>query len=147
MGASGSRVRHWAEGGEPYNFRNALPQIGPDLTLICLTINDWAAGTSSASYKSDLQTMIDAASVTGDVALMVGVPSNEGVASIGAQDAIAAYMHEVANANNILSLDLRYRWVGQDYMPMRGFYFDGLHPSNVGYSDIGQYVARMIGNP
>lgn len=147
MGASGSRVRHWVEGGEPYNFRNALPQIGPDISVICLTINDWAAATPAASYKSDLQTMIDAASVTGDVALMVGVPSNEGVAPIPAQDAIAAYMHEVANASNRPTLDLRYRWVSQSYMPMRGFYFDGPHPSNVGCCDIAQFVSRVIGNP
>lgn len=33
------------------------------------------------------------------------------------------------------------------HLPSRGLYSDGLHPSNVGYADIGFLVAQVIGNP
>ena len=147
MGASGSRVNHWALGQEQYDFRNALPALAPDLTIINLTINDWAAGTPEADYKADLQVIINAAKVTGDAVLVVGVPSNPGTASLEAQAQFAGYVYELAELNDLPLIDLRYRWVSQAYMPERAFYFDGVHPGYIGCSDIAQTKARVIGNP
>lgn len=144
MGASGSKVSHWATGAENYDFRNAIQTIAPDLSIVNLTINDWSQGTAENSYKTDLQTIITACQVTGDVLLTVGVPSNVAAASAEEQASTAAWAYDLARTNGIPLVDLSYRWIAQAYRPERGLYFDGQHPSNVGYADLGNHFAEVV---
>ncbi|WP_058048556.1 SGNH/GDSL hydrolase family protein [Janthinobacterium sp. Ant5-2-1] len=149
MGASGSTASHWATGNAPYNFRNALPAVAPDLTIIALTINDWAglAGSDPVNYKRDMSTIIAAAKISGDVLLMVDIPSNAGTASLADQARFRGYCYELAVENDVPLQDLTYRWRSQLYLPMLGRYHDGVHPSKVGNADIAYAVAKEIGNP
>lgn len=146
MGAAGSKVFDWANPNEAWNARNALPHadFAPDLTVIGLTINDWAQGTSESIYKAALATMITACQVPGDVLLVSGVPSNIGTATIARQNEVTGWMLDMAAQYDCPALIMADRWVSQSYDPMRGFYFDGIHPSNVGYQDIAEVLARVI---
>lgn len=147
MGASGSKVADWVADNQPYSFINAIQVFAPDLSIICLTINDWAANTPEATYKSGLQQMITSCLVTGDVLLVVGVPSNTGTAPIQRQKDFARFVKELAKTNNLPVVDLSERWISQALYPSRGNYYDGLHPSISGYRDIAHLLANLTGNP
>lgn len=147
MGASGSLAANWVDDNQPYNFVNALPDLAPNLTIICLTINDWANDTAEATYKANMQMIIDAAIETGDVLLVVGVPSNTGTAPVDRQQRFAGYVRDLADTNDLPVIDLSERWVSQALLADRGIYYDGLHPSNVGHYDIGYMLAQFVGNP
>lgn len=146
MGAAGSKVFDWANPNEPWNARNALKHadFAPDLTSIGLTINDWAQGTTETNYKNALATLVEGGLVTGDVLLQVGVPSNIGTASLARQAEVTGWMLAIAEQYDVPCIVWPDRWVSQSFDPMRGLYFDGLHPSNVGYQDIAAALARVI---
>lgn len=147
MGASGSLVHDWVSDNQPYNFVEVIQSLSVNLTIVCLTINDWANNTPENNYKNDLQEIITAAIVPGDVLLVVGVPSNIATAPEARQKEFAGFVKELAETNDIPVLDLSERWISQALFPMRGLYYDGLHPSDVGSTDIGYLVAQVVGNP
>lgn len=146
MGAAGSKVLDWAGPNEAWNAKNALkhPDLSPDLTSIGLTINDWAQGTTETVYKNALATLVEGGLFTGDVLLQVGVPSNTGTASLARQAEVAGWMLAIAEQYDVPCIVWPDRWVSQSFDPMRGLYYDGLHPSNVGYQDIAETLARVI---
>lgn len=147
MGASGSLAANWVDDNQPYSFVNVIQSLAPHLCIICLTINDWAADTAEATYKANMQDIIDACAVNSDILLVVGVPSNTGTAPVLRQQAFAGYVRDLAATNDLPVLDLSERWVSQALLPSRGLYYDGLHPSNVGYADVGNLTAQVVGNP
>lgn len=147
MGASGSRVANWVDDNQPYSFINVIPYLRPQLSIICLTINDWAFDTPEAEYKADMQLIIDRCLLKGDVLLVVGVPSNEGTAPIVRQQAFAGYVRDMADFNDLPMIDLSERWVAQSIIADFGRYYDGLHPSRTGYADIGYLLGQVVGNP
>lgn len=146
MGAAGSKVSDWATPNENWNAKNALKDVAyaPDLTAICLTINDWANTTTESVYKAAIATMIEAGLVTGDVLLISGVPSNIGTASVARQNEVLGWMLGMAVQYDLPAVVLADRWTSQALNPDRGLYYDGLHPSNVGYCDIAEVIARVI---
>lgn len=148
MGASGSTAHDWAKGTAPYDFRNALPFVAPDLTIISLCINDWAGLPNSvpALYKADMKVIIDAGKVSGDVLLMVDIPSNVGTASLESQELFRQYCYQLSIENDVPLYDMTYRWRSQSYRPELGRYYDGAHPSQIGAADIAYIVARLVGN-
>lgn len=144
MGSSGSEISHWVHS----DFAKSIPILGPDLTVICLTINDWISATPKQTYTSGVQMLIDAAKQTGDVLLMVPPPSrNSDAAPVARQKTYADYIRVLASKNNLPLIDMIYNWKSQESLWDKGFYFDGMHPSELGYLDIATVVAEFIGNP
>lgn len=146
MGAAGSKVQDWAAPNEPWNARNAIahPDIRPHLVSVGLTINDWAALTSETTYKNGLAAIVEPWLVYSDVLLQIGVPSNIGTATIARQEQVTQWALDIAMQYDAPAVVWPDRWVSQSYDPMRGLYYDGLHPSNVGYQDIAEVLARVI---
>lgn len=146
MGAAGSKVFDWANPNEAWNAKNALAsaEYAPDLTILMLTINDWAQGTSESLYKAALATLITSAQVTGDVLLVSGVPSNLATATTARQEEVTGWMLDMAEQYDCPAAVLAEFWVSQLYRPDRGYYFDGLHPTNVGYAHIAEVLTRII---
>lgn len=147
MGASGSTIGSWTNDNQPYSAINAIQVVQPDLTIICLNTNDAAANTNGVTYRTKYQTLIDAALVTGDVLLVIGIPSNAGTAPLDRQKAFADIVRELAETNGLPLVDLQARWISQSAFPERGFYFDGVHSSQKGAFDIGYTIAQIVGNP
>jgi lysophospholipase L1-like esterase len=144
MGSSGSDISTWMAG----QFTTVAPSLAPDLTIICLTINDWVAGTASGKYNAGIQALIDAAKKTGDVLLMVGVPTRDGdAAPVARQKIYADYIRTLASKNNVPLVDMVYNWKSQESVQDKGYYFDGMHPSAQGYLEIATTVADFIGTP
>jgi len=135
-----------------YDQIPTLKFIAPDLTIIDLTINDSNAGTALATYQANLQTIITAAKVSGDVLLMVGPPSNTAAATNGTLDTYIAVLRTLCATNTCSLVDMKLNWISYANIQATFPYFDTLHPTTPGYQgppangyqDIGTAVANLL---
>lgn len=147
LGWYGSKVSQWHVTTNGWSTGNALPILAPDLSVICLTINDWNAATDTSAYTASMQALIDVAKTTGDVILMTGVPSSTSSASVEQQATYNAICASLAASNDIQIIDLTERWGSYVESNALGYYADGLHPLAIGYADIAAVVSAKIGTP
>ena len=138
-----------AGGGGPENSPlQVVDQLQPDLTIICLTINDWANAVSVSSWQTSMQTLITKAKATGDVILMSGVPSNITTTTQANQQAFVTALKSLAASNGVPMLDIWTRWYGAgagwSSNKALGWMYDDLHPSATGYADIANEVFAML---
>ncbi|CAL1691092.1 hypothetical protein MMB232_01227 [Brevundimonas subvibrioides] len=77
--------------------------LAPKLTLICSTMNDFAAPTVQASYEASHQRMIDTAQLSGDVIAFMSNSRN----LVANEATIFAYLQSVAAAQGIALGDWR----------------------------------------
>ncbi len=143
-GWGGSRVADWTTTDQAYRAYGALPVAGPDLTVICLTINDWNNGTAVAAYQHSLRLLVDRALVSGDVMMMTGAPSDpaQGKASYATQQAIAAAAVAVAVEKGLAAPIDGAALFGGTFAP--GLMFDPVHPNAAGQARIAQAVRARV---
>jgi hypothetical protein len=98
----------------------------PILTIIPLISNDATAATNLVTYKANLQTLVTWGQADGDVILFANYP-NPDYELVTFTDYIAA-MHEVADTNNCLFIDLCTAYAGK--LDALGYVSgDGIHPT------------------
>lgn len=143
-GTYGATAQSFNTIGNIWSSLTVQPQLSPDLTVVCLTINDSNTGTDLFTYKVNMQAVITAALSTGDCVLMVGAPSNTPQATTGILQRYIDVLRQLALANSIGMIDLSIRWtsyaVTNPLMP----YFDTVHPAAIGYQDIAYAVFSGI---
>lgn len=107
------------------------------------TLNNWLDQVMPTTYYADMQTIITAAKLTGDVLLVVPVPTVFTLAALVYQQAIQAEIYALSKANNVPILDMTKRWVS--YANKSTLYSaDGIHPTAIGYSDEASAIAKII---
>ena len=143
-GWGGSRVADWTTTDQVYRAYGGLPTVGADLTVICLTINDWNNGTAAAAYKTQMGLLVDRALLSGDVLMMTGSPSDpaQGKAAYPAQQAIAAAAIEVAGAKGLATPIDGAALFGGTFAP--GLMFDSVHPNAAGQTRIAEAVRARV---
>jgi lysophospholipase L1-like esterase len=149
LGWSGSIVSDWTTTSTSYVSLATPPSenlktVAPDLTVICLTINDSGFGTDVNLYKANLQTLVSAALTTGDVVMMSGVPSEASTASVSTQEKYINAALEVALNNNLPFINLTQRWGSYAISNALGLYTDLQHPLAIGYADVANAVASVL---
>lgn len=135
-------------GGQPWIMRNAIQGIWkPDLSLINLAINVFRSGGSNVgvtAYKAEIQSLIDACRISGDVALVI--PNDVSDADEGPVDSAlyARAIIELAEANGLPWINFRTA-LGL-YAPAlaAGLMKDGLHPTKAGYTRAAQSLLPIF---
>lgn len=140
----GARAANFTGSGAVWASLNAIPVFAPDLTVINLTVNDSNHGTAPGDYQAQMERIIDAALITGDVLLMVGAPSNTAQATDGTLDSLIAVLHRLARAKSCALLDLRVRWGGYAAANAAFPYHDSLHPGLLANQDQAQAVHAAL---
>jgi lysophospholipase L1-like esterase len=130
-----------------YDPRPVLRFLAPDLTIICLTINDSNNGTALATYLANVQLLITDGKLSGDVVLMVGAPSNTTQATDGTLDSFIAGLTALAQTNGCPLINLKTRWTSYAVTNPVLPYGDTLHPGNLGYADKALAVYEALVNP
>jgi lysophospholipase L1-like esterase len=123
-------------------------QLGQDLTIICLGINDCNVGTSVSVFQANLQQIITAAQAAGDVAIMTFTqsdPAYPGLAPAATQDAFNQAIRGLAVANDIPLVDVYARWQSFAVSNAVGLYYDHIHPNGQGYQNQWNAVYGVVG--
>lgn len=141
FGISGALASAFADASSQISPITCLEFLAPDLTIINLTINDSNQSTALATYQANLQTIITAAKLSGDVVLLIGNPYSPPPANYAAYVAVA---YLLADTNNCPLVDITSRWGSYAIMNPIMPYFDTVHPLKEGYSDIASAVLAKI---
>jgi hypothetical protein len=134
-GANGAKIAEFTTATNNYNSLNELKYIAPAMTVIAMTINDANGNTLAADYRSQLATVVEAALLSGSVAVELGAVSNTPQSTDGTLAAIQGAMISVANQYNLTVLSLP-RLIGQTWTSANnaGYMFDSMHPTFSGYT-------------
>lgn len=142
LATAGITAGYYSTNSNSWGMRSVLPVITPDLTLIELTTNDSNTSTGVSTYTANLQTLIIAAQLTGDVVLASGISyTGAGAANLPAYIAAAKTL---AAQNNIQYFDLNARQGSYTLLNSLGLMYDTIHPNALGYQDVAQYFATML---
>jgi lysophospholipase L1-like esterase len=145
-GWSGSTAANWNDATFPgWSPKPAIPIVAPDLAVIFLGANEILGGVAPATFSTNLQAIITAAKLSGDVLLVTPPPVDTGLASAAAQQAIVDVVYALALTNKCNVIDLYARW-GSSYTNSLAFgrYGDGIHASGAGYSDIANAIRAAV---
>jgi lysophospholipase L1-like esterase len=140
----GTKTADWITTGYPnLSTFTAITAVAPDLTIICLGINDAGSSVSASTYQSNLQALITAAQTVGDV-LLCSMPPSDTAPYTTFEPTYLPVLQALAASNNCGYLDLYSRWVSYTSANALGYFADGLHPSTLGYSDWAQSVMNVL---
>ncbi len=152
-GWDGATTTNWADASDAY-APSTFAQIGADLTIIMLGINDLLPSNAvpAATTKTNIQTFITSALTTGDVLLVCENPAVvASTISLANQAVYWNAVKDLANTNNVPVVDIFSRWVSYEYSNPLGYYQNSaypanLHPVGLGYSDYAEAIFNVIGN-
>lgn len=146
-GWGGSTSTDWAATTQFYSPGNSFQYMGADLTVIKLGTNDEAINNIPL-FIANMTSIVAAARTTGDVVLMTTNPHQ--TTSLAIQNAYQAAIMSLGTTLNVPVVDIYGRWVSWAFSQPLGYYGpgpDAVHGSTPGYSDGGQDVFNLIGNP
>ncbi len=146
-GWGGSTSADWAVNtGAPWDPRQMITPIAPDLVLICLGINDWSTGVPVGTYTAEMQTLIDSAVASGaDVVIVTPVPSATSFASQNIQQGFVDSMSDLAVTNTLMRIN-EFGVIGTYVAGLaNGLYTaDGQHPNDAGYAQFGSIIEGVL---
>lgn len=144
-GWPGVRSSNAVDISQAWSPLNTINYYTQDLTLVMIGINDWNNAVPVATYKSNMQTLIDTLkSGTGDVVLVTPVPTRTTVTPLATQQLYVTALQELAVTNSLQIFDLFSNWVSWEVSNPLGRYNDNIHPSSVGYSDVAQFIYNQL---
>jgi lysophospholipase L1-like esterase len=133
-GSSGADSSLFVNVAQPWEALNQITAHAGDLVYIDCTINDAQAGTVVATYKSRLQTVINAVvAAGGDVILGTGNPYTIATTALATQRSYITACSELAVTNNIPFINSFSLFRSYEIANPGGLMTDTLHPNFDGY--------------
>jgi lysophospholipase L1-like esterase len=116
----------------------AIKFDAPNLCIISLGINDAGASVAPATLSANLQIIITACLVSGDVILTDLIPSSS---SVSAEVSYIPVIQALAAANNIPYLSMWGRFGGTFQSSIMA---DTVHPNDLGYVDWSRWFVKIL---
>lgn len=137
----------WSDSAHPWSPANGAlyTALGCDLTLAALGTNDVNAAVSVATFTANMQAIATAAKTSGDIAFLSAPPEGTGNATVANQALFANANKALATTNGKAPfIDIYTRWGTYAVKSLYGYYFDTIHPNQLGYTAMSNAVARAI---
>ena len=116
--------------------------FAPILTTIAYLANDVIVNTTLAAYKANIQALITASKVYGDVLLIAnGLRAETGLHT---QIEYAKVLFDLAKINNCAFVDINTRWNNDAAYQKDVLGFGELHPNDAGHQDIGNAIWHAL---
>jgi lysophospholipase L1-like esterase len=149
LGVEGTTTTSWVLPSSPTGFGplQCIAAYAPDTTIISLGTNDATAGTSVATFLSNLGSLAAVCSLYGDVFIMSSVPSNPTNTGAANEILYANALPAFCATNGYGYIPLQESWGGASaYAKLNplGYYNDTVHPSDTGYADYADFIATEI---
>lgn len=146
-GCGSSTTTQWASnpgGIVAWGSVGLITSYAPDLTVISMGLNE-ATAANTTLYTTNLQTLITAAQLSGDVLLMPPIPNAASMpsATVAKSAGVAAFT-ATCRAFGLPYAALDDRWVSGDQANADGYMWDYQHPDEAGYADIAQMLANIL---
>lgn len=138
-GQGSTSTTNWVTAG-PWGSVPTIKAYAPDLTIISLGINDAGASVATATVSANLQTIITAAQVSGDVILMT-MPPSQNAPYTTFEAAYQPIFYGLATTNGVPLIDWYARFGG---VWNTSYMFDAFHPNEYGYWDAGAMITRFL---
>ena len=143
-GASGATSTNIASAGNGFDSLNGMEAQAPDLVITeAGIINDWANAIPVATSQANLQTLITAAQLSGNIILMSPVPSNSSIVAYATQQNYVTMMKNLAYSDGIPFIDVWGLFGGTFQSSLM---FNAEHPNAAGYALIASYAKTAIAN-
>ena len=143
-GVGGTTTVNWTGGAsQTWNGLALINANAPDLTIISLGANDAGTAVSSATYLANIQSLITAAKVSGDVLLLPSIPAYE---NGGSASYLAQYytgLVALAALNNVPMADV-FNYFNQANNGTPFGAGDNVHFNNVGYATEAHWLCNLI---
>lgn len=120
---AGGTAANYILNTNPWDPLNTIATLAPDLIIVPLDKNDASLGTSIATMTANLQTIINAAQLSGDVIIGTESPSAISDIAYATQQQYARAVIALARANNIPFVSIFDRWVS--YENLNNFFQNG----------------------
>jgi lysophospholipase L1-like esterase len=140
-GRNGTTTNEWVDNSAGISSLGCIDAYAPDLTILCLGINDANNGHTLATFTANMNTIIARCQQTGDVILIV--PHMTGLSS-AVETLLASYraaIPGIAASKGCMWLDESARigaYAGSS------FYFDTAHLNGVGYWDVAAMLTAAL---
>ncbi len=139
LGFNGNAITGYAPDAEAPRWARS---IAPDLTIIAMTTNSYAAQTALNTYQQALQWTVDTAVLDGDV-MMIGanprLPENNAIP----QTSYHSRMRTVMPATGKM-VDFKTLWVDNATQLAAGYSTDGVHPSDTGHAKMRDEILAVL---
>ncbi len=142
-GVASSRASDWVNSPTTWGAIPWIQAIAPDLTVVRLSINDAALSRPVAAVMADIQLVVTAAKVSGDVIIESPFPS-----SITPHSTFEALytpaLAALAAQNNCGFIDFYSRFLAGGVYPANPFFADSLHLNSLGMCDVADAEFKAI---
>jgi GDSL-like Lipase/Acylhydrolase family len=140
QGAYASQASFWNTSANVWSPLPTIETLAPDLSIINIGTNEWINGVSVATFLSNMQPLIAACLLSGDV--LLNAPCYENPAngvSITTQQAIINACYQLAADFGISLIDLTQIIGSYAAGSAAGYYYsDGVHLTQSGYAQVAQ---------
>jgi lysophospholipase L1-like esterase len=145
-GWSGAQAGDIAGNVAFYSPIGGLEFFAPDLTLLNIGINDWNGSTTLANFQTNVQSVITACKLSGDVIIVSPAPTASSQTPSTTQQGFVTVLSNLANTNKVPFIDWWTRMGPQANNTAMYWTGNNVHPNMIGYSDNAQDIFNMIGN-
>ena len=139
-GVGASTTADWVNGPNAYSGTGPIVTYAPDLTFICLGINDAGGSVAASTVAANILTLATACQLSGDVILMTMHPSLGTPYSTFEPQYVSA-MRTMALTGGMGCIDIFARENGTWQTTLSA---DALHPNDPGHTDIAGCVMTEL---
>lgn len=139
---SGTFASTWATSTGLVPFQS-VKEVAPHATFVMLEANDAAALTASATYVTNLTTIVNNAKVYGDVVLMVSTPMDTTTYPTK-HSAYDPLVYQVADATDVPVIDWEHHFVNWATFDALDLNMDVIHITRVAHGDMAEILSGIL---